>query len=76
MQVYHLPISEAAEGLDIGVTVLKKYCRKFKVPRWPFRKLKSMEKLIVSVEDYYAKNNNSKAVMVGQMMMTRVMHIT
>lgn len=29
-EVYHLPINEAANSLGIGVTVLKKYCRKFK----------------------------------------------
>jgi hypothetical protein len=31
LQVYHLPINEAAAQLQIGVTVLKKYCRRFKV---------------------------------------------
>jgi hypothetical protein len=31
--VYHLPISEAASQLFIGVTVLKKYCRKFQVSK-------------------------------------------
>ena len=34
----------------MGVTVLKKYCRKFHIHRWPFRKLNSMSKLIGSVE--------------------------
>lgn len=51
-QVYHLPINEAAAALNIGVTVLKKYCRKFRVPRWPYRKLQSMAKLIESFERY------------------------
>ncbi len=32
------------------IKVLKKYCRKFGVKRWPYRKLKSMDKLIASVE--------------------------
>jgi hypothetical protein len=30
-QVYHLPIHEAAQSLGVGVTVLKKYCRRFDV---------------------------------------------
>ena len=51
-QVYHLPINEAAAALNIGVTVLKKYCRKFRVPRWPYRKLQSMGKLIESFQRY------------------------
>lgn len=42
------------------MTVLKKFCRKFKVPRWPYRKLKSMEKLIASVEDYVARHNQAE----------------
>ena len=41
-QVYEKPINEAAKELEIGVTVLKKYCRKFDIQRWPYRKLKSV----------------------------------
>lgn len=48
-EVYHLPINEAAEHLGIGVTVLKKYCRRFEIGRWPFRKLKSIDKLMQSI---------------------------
>jgi hypothetical protein len=29
--VYHLPIHEAAQALNIGITILKKYCRRFQV---------------------------------------------
>jgi len=50
--VYDQPISEAARRLDIGLTVLKKYCRKFEISRWPYRKIKSMDKLIESVNEY------------------------
>lgn len=53
-EVYHLPINEAADQLGIGVTVLKKYCRRFNIDRWPYRKLKSMDKLIQSVEEQRA----------------------
>lgn len=49
-EVFHLPISEAASKLGMGVTVLKKQCRKIGIPRWPYRKLASIEKLIQSVE--------------------------
>ncbi len=31
LQVYHLPINEAAETLGVGLTVLKKFCCSFKV---------------------------------------------
>lgn len=48
--VYHRPISEAAQVLDMGVTVLKKQCRNQGISRWPFRKLQSIDKLIQSVQ--------------------------
>ncbi|GFH29692.1 RWP-RK domain-containing transcription factor, partial [Haematococcus lacustris] len=57
-EVYHLPIHEAAQQLSVGVTVLKKYCRRFKVGRWPFRKLQSLDKLIRSVEEQAAAEPN------------------
>ncbi|GMH39382.1 hypothetical protein BSKO_07280 [Bryopsis sp. KO-2023] len=50
-KVCDLPINEAANRLDIGVTVLKKYCRKFDIPRWPYRILSSLSKLISSMEE-------------------------
>jgi hypothetical protein len=48
--VFHLPIADAATTLGLGVTVLKKRCRRINIPRWPYRKLASIEKLIESVE--------------------------
>lgn len=41
---------EAAKKLGVGLTVLKRICRKFGVPRWPYRKLKSLDRLITNVE--------------------------
>lgn len=57
-EVYDLPINEAASQLGIGVTVLKKYCRKFDIKRWPYRKRKSMLKLIHTVETYAKGSGN------------------
>lgn len=48
--VYHLPISSAAKKFDIGLTLLKKRCRELGLRRWPYRKLKSMDKLLQSIE--------------------------
>lgn len=48
--VYHLPISNAAKKFDIGLTLLKKRCRELGLRRWPYRKLKSMDKLLQSIE--------------------------
>ena len=62
MQVYHLPINEAASQLGIGVTVLKKYCRKFVIGRWPYRKLKSMEKLVHCVKETGSRDSFAASV--------------
>jgi hypothetical protein len=50
--VFHLPIEEAAKQLGIGQTMLKHYCRKFGIPRWPYRKRQSVVQLIQSIENY------------------------
>jgi hypothetical protein len=51
-QVFNLPIEEAAKHLGIGQTMLKHYCRKFGIPRWPYRKRQSVVQLISSIEGY------------------------
>ena len=61
-QVYHLPIEEAAAALSIGTTVLKKFCRKFSVGRWPYRKLSSIDKLIEIVRADAKDNPEMMAV--------------
>lgn len=48
--VYHIPINDAARELGMGVTMLKRLCRKFDIKRWPYRKLASIQKLVQSVE--------------------------
>ena len=48
--VYHLPISKAAAALNIGVTVLKKYCRWYSIERWPYRKIRSVDKLMQQMQ--------------------------
>ncbi|XP_006284026.2 protein RKD5 [Capsella rubella] len=41
-----LTIVEASRNLNVGLTVLKKKCREFGIPRWPHRKIKSLDSLI------------------------------
>lgn len=48
--VYEHPISTAAAELNIGVTVLKKYCRWYSIERWPYRKIRSVDKLIEQLD--------------------------
>ncbi|KAI7728256.1 hypothetical protein M8C21_019039 [Ambrosia artemisiifolia] len=43
---FHLPIEEAGKKIQICPTVIKKICRKHGLTRWPYRKIKSIEKKI------------------------------
>jgi hypothetical protein len=47
---FHMPITQASKELKVGLTVLKKRCREFGIPRWPHRKMKSLESLINNIQ--------------------------
>ncbi|CAM0903347.1 unnamed protein product [Alopecurus aequalis] len=49
-QYFHLPIREASRTLKIGLSILKKKCRQYGIPRWPHRKIKSLDSLIQDLE--------------------------
>ncbi|KQJ84064.1 protein RKD5 [Brachypodium distachyon] len=49
-QYFHLPIREASKTLKIGVSILKRKCRQYGIPRWPHRKIKSLDSLIHDLE--------------------------
>lgn len=50
---FHIPISEAAKQMKVGLTVLKKRCRQLNIMRWPHRKLKSLNSLILNLKVRY-----------------------
>merc|ERR1712137_360234 len=50
-QHFHLPISQVAKELGVCATVLKKLCRQQGIPRWPHRKIKSLNKMISNLEE-------------------------
>ncbi|KAJ8625657.1 hypothetical protein MRB53_034187 [Persea americana] len=73
---FDLPIAEAARNLKIGLTVLKKKCREFGIPRWPHRKIKSLDTLIHNLSEEAAKQERvnqagAKAVTKRQKMLER-----
>jgi len=41
---FHLPLTLAAEQLNVSVTLVKRVCRENGVSRWPYRKLQSRKK--------------------------------
>jgi len=53
---FHLPINDVAKELGVCATVLKKICRKNGIPRWPHRKIKSLDKMVSTLEVAVAKN--------------------
>lgn len=50
---FHMPITQASKELKVGLTVLKKRCREFGIPRWPHRKMKSLNSLIQNIQVNY-----------------------
>ena len=49
-QFFDMPILEASKKLKVGHGVLKKRCRFFGIPRWPHRKMKSLNSLIHNIQ--------------------------
>ncbi|CAN8236257.1 unnamed protein product [Cochlearia groenlandica] len=47
---FRLPIVEASKLLGVCPTVVKKMCRKGNLPRWPHRKIKSLERRITTLQ--------------------------
>eukprot|EP00292_Cryptomonas_paramecium_P021161 CAMPEP_0113698932 /NCGR_PEP_ID=MMETSP0038_2-20120614/23005_1 /TAXON_ID=2898 /ORGANISM="Cryptomonas paramecium" /LENGTH=167 /DNA_ID=CAMNT_0000622191 /DNA_START=187 /DNA_END=686 /DNA_ORIENTATION=- /assembly_acc=CAM_ASM_000170 len=47
---FHLPEKAVAKELGICLTSLKKLCRSYGITRWPFRKLKSLERTMKKVK--------------------------
>jgi len=53
---FHLPINQVAKELGVCATILKKIWRRNGIPRWPHRKIKSLDKMISNLEVNLAKN--------------------
>ncbi|MED6133781.1 hypothetical protein PIB30_031444 [Stylosanthes scabra] len=70
VKYFDLPIVEASRSLNIGLTVLKRKCREFGIPRWPHRKIKSLDNLIHDLEEE-AKHQESKDKVVAMGMVKR-----
>ncbi|PIA46740.1 hypothetical protein AQUCO_01500350v1 [Aquilegia coerulea] len=51
VKYFDLPITEASKILKVGLTVLKRKCRELGIPRWPHRKIKSLDTLIHDLQE-------------------------
>ncbi|XP_044470797.1 protein RKD5 isoform X2 [Mangifera indica] len=58
---FDLPILEASRNLKVGLTVLKKKCREFGIPRWPHRKIKSLDGLIHELQEVGQQQQEDEA---------------
>lgn len=56
---FNMPITQASKELKVGLTVLKKLCRVFGIPRWPHRKMKSINSLINNIQDLSKGNGDT-----------------
>ncbi|PON50014.1 RWP-RK domain containing protein [Parasponia andersonii] len=66
---FDLPIVEASRNLEVGLTVLKKKCREFGIPRWPHRKIKSLDSLIRDLQEereWQQQDNKAAAIAVAK----------
>ncbi|KAL9647897.1 hypothetical protein ABK040_008169 [Willaertia magna] len=43
---FDMPIRDASQLLGISLTQLKRLCREFQIPRWPYRRLNSIQRRI------------------------------
>ncbi|GLJ28090.1 hypothetical protein SUGI_0551550 [Cryptomeria japonica] len=53
---FNMPIAQAAKEFNVGVKVLKKKSTEFGIPRWPHRKIKSLEFLINNIQELGQNN--------------------
>uniref|UniRef100_A0A7S0E5L6 RWP-RK domain-containing protein n=1 Tax=Hanusia phi TaxID=3032 RepID=A0A7S0E5L6_9CRYP len=58
---FHLPEKAVAKELGICLTSLKKLCRSYGITRWPFRKLKSLERTMRKVQTEESWNSGGQS---------------
>jgi uncharacterized coiled-coil DUF342 family protein len=49
-EYFHLPLYDAAKKFGIGMTLLRRLCRKYNIKKWPYRQIESLCKIIQSLE--------------------------
>ncbi|KAF5178628.1 Rwp-rk domain-containing protein [Thalictrum thalictroides] len=69
VKYFDLPITEASKILKVGLTVLKRKCRELGIPRWPHRKIKSLDTLIHDLQEeaeHQERENKAAAMAVNK----------
>mmetsp|Transcript_22224 Transcript_22224/g.45353 ORF Transcript_22224/g.45353 Transcript_22224/m.45353 type:complete len:330 (+) Transcript_22224:80-1069(+) len=60
-EYFHLPEKQVAEQMGMCLTSLKKVCRAHGITRWPFRKLKSLERTMKKTKENPAQSHKPHA---------------
>ncbi|XP_074566396.1 protein RKD1-like [Curcuma longa] len=63
---FSMPITKAAKEMKVGLTLLKKRCRELGIARWPHRKMKSLDSLIINVQELGRSSMGEGTNIVGQ----------
>mmetsp|Transcript_49474 Transcript_49474/g.107507 ORF Transcript_49474/g.107507 Transcript_49474/m.107507 type:complete len:299 (+) Transcript_49474:155-1051(+) len=63
-QYFHLPEKAVARQLGVCLTSLKKICRQNGITRWPYRKLKSLDKKINKIENALTNTAEDPSAMI------------
>ena len=71
---FHRPINEASRHLKICPTVLKKICRKAGLPRWPHRKLQSIDRELTKLQQLVAEEDTQTEEQV-EGLKSRIRHL-
>eukprot|EP01129_Flabellula_baltica_P011702 TRINITY_DN5176_c0_g2_i1.p1 TRINITY_DN5176_c0_g2~~TRINITY_DN5176_c0_g2_i1.p1 ORF type:complete len:188 (-),score=39.62 TRINITY_DN5176_c0_g2_i1:27-557(-) len=58
--LFDKPIAEAAKLIGVCATVLKKKCRDLGIPRWPYRKITSIDRMINTLEGSLKTHPNAR----------------
>ncbi|KAG2383525.1 hypothetical protein C9374_004196 [Naegleria lovaniensis] len=67
---FEMPIRDASQMLGVSLTQLKRLCREFKIPRWPYRRLNSIQRRIEVLQIMQQRSetkNDEKSVQQTQM---------
>lgn len=64
LQYFHLPEKAVARQLGVCLTSLKKICRQNGIQRWPYRKLKSLDKKISKIESALSNSAEDPSTLI------------
>ena len=59
---FHLPISDAANEMQICETILKRFCRTNGISRWPHRKIRSLDNIIEQLQIKLKETTNANEI--------------